>query len=190
MAKSQEPEQKLTGRYTLEQAARVLEREAGERFETVLDSLISAAKSGELPMYNPGENFRRDYTAEKTKRVRDFYEEVHSVDLNEWLEANQPYVKYRFPAPPMTAKGSTDLPEVDRPVPRQRWQEDKIRAALRSLGIDIQAMPPNVSGKRGTKSLVKAECKKNDPSAWQGSTVFDKAWQRCLDDGSITYKKD
>lgn len=111
----QEEAKRRAGRYTLEEAARLLESEAGERFDTVLSGLCSATESGELRMHNPAEKFHRDYTAEKTRQVHYFYEEAYWDDLNSWLKAHEPHVRYRFRAPPITAKGSTDLADMDRP---------------------------------------------------------------------------
>ena len=95
----QEVAKAFAGRYTLEEVARILEHEAGERLDAVLRRLVKAAKSGELPTHGPGEGLRRDYGDEHTKTVRDFYEEAYWNDLNKWLEGFAPHNSFRFPCP-------------------------------------------------------------------------------------------
>jgi hypothetical protein len=90
-AERQKEASKAAGRYTLEEAANLLEMEAGERAGPMLDKLKAAAASGALPTYEPGKNAR--YAG---KVVREFYEEAHAEDLNAWLEANEPRIVWRF----------------------------------------------------------------------------------------------
>jgi len=87
------------GRYTIRDAAHVLEDEAGERFDAILRRLKKAAEAFELPMHDPGEGLRRDYGDEHTKKLRDFSEEAYWDDLNKWLENHEPRIAYKFPAP-------------------------------------------------------------------------------------------
>lgn len=170
VAKSQVVEQPA-GRYTLEQAAQVLEREADERFETVLDRLVSAAKSGELRMQNPAENFRRDYTAEKTKQVRIFYEEAYWDDLNSWLEANEPRVQYKFPAPEL-------LDELRPQRKGSAKDRDLYAEALEAFG-ELMQTDVDATFKR---ILAHLESK---PSRWKATASFlasfsAKGWEKAL----------
>ena len=90
-AERQKEASKAAGRYTLEEAANLLEKQAGERAGPMLDKLKAAAASRALPTYEPGKNAR--YAG---KVVREFYEEAHAEDLNAWLEANEPRIVWRF----------------------------------------------------------------------------------------------
>ena len=84
-----------TGRCTLHEAAEIFSIEAGEHNEVILSKLEAAARSGLLPVFDPGRNMRREYG--DSTRVRVFDVEVFCDDLNKWLDANEPRVSYRFP---------------------------------------------------------------------------------------------
>ena len=134
--RTQEEVKRRAGRYTLEEAALLIECEAGERFKTVLSRLQSAARAGELPMHNPGEMFRRYYSSENSSRVRGFYEEVYWDDLNRWLESFEPRVTWRFPEPSTRTKTPKDPARFNHDTDLQslanaeavQFQRDKGRA--------------------------------------------------------------
>lgn len=88
------------GRYTLAQAAELVEKGAGERKGDMTEKLRGAVQRMDLRAYEPGHNACCEYGSEASaKKVRTYYEEVYWDDLNLWLETNDPRVKYRFPAP-------------------------------------------------------------------------------------------
>ena len=80
--------------YTLEEAARALEKFAGERFDTVLESLSRAVAERILPVYERGRNARYF-----SPTVRDWYEQAHWDDLNRWLSECEPRIEWHFPSP-------------------------------------------------------------------------------------------
>lgn len=89
-----------TGRYTLAQAADLMDAEGSERYEHILERLKQAARNGELPMYEPGRNQRLQYRDSRlATAVRDFYEEAYWNDLNTWLETFDQRIPWRFPDP-------------------------------------------------------------------------------------------
>lgn len=82
------------GRYTLEDAALLLEEQAGERCADVLMLLTDAVQAGTIPAHVPGRN-----APYRPKIVRCFHEEVFADDLNAWLTAQCPRITWRFPSP-------------------------------------------------------------------------------------------
>jgi len=112
------------GRYTLEEAALDIEREAGERADEMLKKLMVAAEVGALLVYEPGRNARYLYGPGFKSRVREYYEEAFWNDLNAWLKVNELRITWRFPAP-TGAKANTDKPggtdEPSRPAERQAY---------------------------------------------------------------------
>lgn len=114
----QEAEKKAAGRYTLEEAANLLEKETGESAAPMLDKLKAAAKSGVLITHAPGKNAR--YTG---KVVREFYEEAHAEDLNAWLDANEPRIAWRFPEPKPEAAPAGEAATIAGPgTPAEQWK--------------------------------------------------------------------
>lgn len=68
-----------------------------------------------------------------------------------------------------------------------RRQEDVILQTLKELQYDPKALPPNIPGKRG----VKSECRQVLAALplFDGSTVFNKAWERLQAFELIAYAK-
>ena len=98
------------GRYTLEEAADILEKEGGARDGQMLAKLIHAVESGELEAYWPGCTDR--YSGEIT---RDFYEEVRWNDLNAWLKEHEPGISFEFPDPSKSAStGTSKEPKTEQ----------------------------------------------------------------------------
>ena len=67
---------------------------------------------------------------------------------------------------------------IDKKGPRkkQRDQEDAILEQIQKLGLDPLALPPDRSGRDGVKKDVRVALK--SAPLFQGSTIFDKAWER------------
>jgi len=136
--RSQAAKKQAAGRYTLEEAANLLEQHAGERASTLLDKLGRAAFEGTLPVYQPGENARHEYVSRPPgsrvsvahhpapllpggiftvvtdwqQCVRSFYEEAYWDDLNKWLDAKEPRISWRFPTPNPKLPGSSTPSEL------------------------------------------------------------------------------
>jgi hypothetical protein len=81
-----------SGRYKLEDAARVIAEETGEGERDILQLLIEAVGEGKLLVYKPGSDMNY-----KPTLVRDFYEEVFWDDLNIWMDKFLPRISWRFP---------------------------------------------------------------------------------------------
>lgn len=82
------------GRYTLEEAATMLEKETGERGAEMLGKLMQAVRDGALAVHEPGKQARY-----QSDTIYEFYEEAYWNDLNDWLKANEPRIAWRFPDP-------------------------------------------------------------------------------------------
>jgi hypothetical protein len=81
----------------------------------------------------------------------------------------------------------TQTDSSPEPLSRQRWQEGRIVEALRTLGHDPHAL---VRAARGRRDDPKAQCraylrKVDGEHSWT-SGIFDKAWERCRKDGSVS----
>jgi len=99
-ARLQVETRRAAGRYTLEEVARELAENTGERMDAILSRLKEAAWQGELPMYGPGSKLRYRYGAGAHSQVREDYEEVRGRDINKWLTEHEPLISYRFPEQP------------------------------------------------------------------------------------------
>jgi hypothetical protein len=92
----------FNGRLTLREAAeKIAQATPGMNVEALIKRLEKAAFSGALPMYAPDSRARYTYGPEAHSTVRDFYEEVHTDDLNKWLASNEERTTFRFPTPPV-----------------------------------------------------------------------------------------
>ena len=70
---------------------------------------------------------------------------------------------------------------------KQREQEDAIKAEIERLCYDPKLLPRNIPGKSGVKSKVSNALKNN--ALFQGTTIFDKAWDRLLRGEEMAYAK-
>jgi len=98
------------GRCTLHEAAEILCIEAGEDNCVILSKLEAAAKSGVLPVFDRGRNARNEYG--DGARVRVFGTEARCTDLDKWLDAYEPDIKYRFLVPLVEAPEHQIKPAV------------------------------------------------------------------------------
>src|SRR5260221_6391789 len=74
------------GRYTLHEAASVLEKKAGERYALMLKKLKAAVFAGTLPIVEPRRHARALHEEfERASYVDEHYGHVFSNDLNTWL---------------------------------------------------------------------------------------------------------
>jgi hypothetical protein len=84
------------GRLTASDAARHM-KESGECEEAFVAKFVNAARSGEIPAYAPGQLGRRVYSSEDANReIIEFVDEFYIHDLNNWIEKNEPHIKFRL----------------------------------------------------------------------------------------------
>lgn len=112
---------KENGRYTLEDAADLLED--NELLDKILDSLKSAALEGGLPTFWPGKNELYKYGPPRNVRVREYFEEIYWNDLNKWLEEHELSIQFRFPSPEIPVVKEATKETAPPSVPsRVGWQ--------------------------------------------------------------------
>lgn len=98
--RSQADKKRVEGRYTLEEAADQIAKGESESNKDILDNLMIAAFSHDLPTYAPGKKVRYDYSnCTSSKNIRVFYEEAYWDDLNKHIAEKMARLKFRFPAP-------------------------------------------------------------------------------------------
>lgn len=196
--------QQAEGWFTLDEAAQQLQGAGRGSAKDWAKKLSGAARSGALPMHEPGSLARVDYGATSPndggrrtsdgpgpgrgarRPVRPFYEWVHAEDLNRWISQHEPRLLFRFDEPQAANAGLAQAPEAipapnrpPAPVPRARAQEEAILAKLRELNFDPLAVPAAPPGKESSaKQRVRA-------ALGYSPSVMRKAWQRLRDDGRI-----
>lgn len=99
--KQQDEERHTAGRYRLEEAADALDQHTGTSAKDWLGKLEKAVLEDHLLVYRPGEQARY-----RPKAVRAYYDEAYWDDLNAWLKANEPRVKFQFAEPVTTVTSS------------------------------------------------------------------------------------
>lgn len=96
------------GRYTLNDSALALEKEATVSAKDMVKKLVISAKDGNLKMYHPNNDSRYLYGEGFNGVVRDFYEVTTYEELNKWLAENELLIKWRFPEPKSLEQLSTN----------------------------------------------------------------------------------
>ena len=81
---------------------------------------------------------------------------------------------------------STKLMNYDEKVPLLKQQERAILGSLIKLKFNAKSLPPYKSDKPGAKANVRKDLAKNP--LFFGTQIFDKAWKRLSDSGSIAYE--
>lgn len=81
--------------------------------------------------------------------------------------------------------GSCEPEQFKHPVQRSKAQEDAIIAALGSLGVQPESLPPTPEGKPGIKSKVWTIVE-GDKQTFISRATFDKAWQRLRDQNMLS----
>lgn len=99
----QDYEKRIAGRYKLQEAAEMLEKNTGERSSVLLEKLIRAVREGRLHVYEPGKQ-----AGWESETVRDFHDECYWEDLNKWLSENEPRIAWRFSDPARNLLDSDD----------------------------------------------------------------------------------
>ena len=93
----QADEKLAAGRYTIEEAAKAIAAGTNEQEGPMVIKLMDAARTGSLPMHAPGRTVR--YSYEIVGHVKECYEEAYWDELNIWIAANEPRMKFKLPAP-------------------------------------------------------------------------------------------
>jgi hypothetical protein len=96
------------GRYSLKDAARLLEVEAGEDGRQMLEALIDDAVEGEFAVHQPGKN--ATFNATRVARSSAWRLEAVSGTLNRWLETKHPLIRFRFQDPPLVEPSCSAQP--------------------------------------------------------------------------------
>jgi len=129
----QEEDKRDAGRYTLREAADLLEKQGGERAGGMLKKLTQAVRDGSLQVYEPGKQARY-----QCDMVRDNYEESYWDDLNYWLNASEPRIAWRFPkpaAPSIAAMADSSADEYSGAIAILRRERAKPRDIAWALQI-------------------------------------------------------
>ncbi|WP_429470248.1 hypothetical protein [Paraburkholderia sp. WSM4175] len=155
-----------------------------EREWPLLDKLMTAARSGDLKVYNPGEF--QSIALDKLQQPSLLMNcEAYLEDVDAWLDLHESRTPFRFarfavmPAPlanqlalaqARTVQHSIE-PDVRRPVTRHQHQEEEVLRVIRELGHDPKKLPKQRAGHRGIKAAVRSKLSFS-PS------IFNKAWER------------
>lgn len=91
------------------------------------------------------------------------------------VEALQDRTKGQAPA----AVGASPTPVTNKPLGRQKYQEEEIKRVLKDLGYDLIALQKATSAAPGPKKAAREKL----PSL--SKSVFDKAWERLRTNGEI-----
>jgi hypothetical protein len=113
------------------------------------------------------------------------YEFITLHSFNEWLNCSagdQPGGVAATEAILASKKG----PKKKEPRTRLIQQENAILEEIRKQGLDPMALPPIRPGHAGVKRDI-CESLKNSP-LFEGTTTFDKAWERLAKHDRIGYK--
>lgn len=198
---AQEAERQAAGRYNLEEAAKLISGTGEASEEQMLEKFVAAAASGTLPTYMPGRSARNDYAKKigRFKQPDTYFDECFWDELNGWLAANEPRMKYRFPKPTHhphapIANACEELPPALGGVPSQLESEvglskrerqiRSIESAISKLGYGALSVPT------GGKGKVKAECKRVAVDLFgNGEDPFKEAWQEALNQGRVRTTK-
>jgi hypothetical protein len=96
------------GRYTLNDAALTLVKEATVSAEDMVKKLVQSAGDGTLKMYHPINDSRYLYGEKFNPYVTDYIEVTTYEELNQWLNAFEPLIKWRFPEPQIFENSTLD----------------------------------------------------------------------------------
>ena len=113
--------------------------------------------------------------AESTAKNDEMHITLKSLDTWGRKKYNQPVLDYE----------TTRLMKYEERVPLFKQKERAILGSLIKLKLNAKSLPPYISGKPGARSEVRKDLAKNP--LFFGTQIFDKAWKRLSDSGSIAY---
>lgn len=155
-----------SGRYPIDVAAKLiaLKGGVGVSVEKMEERLTLAAMDRSLPVYEFGQNVRWNGDMPILSLL-----DIYESDLKNWLEIEEPRVDIFSST--KTISINKEIENVEKPLPRQRFQENEIFRVIKELGFNAKALPKRVAGKPGAKALVRKKLKFT-------VGVFNKAWER------------
>lgn len=136
-----------SGRYSLREAAAVIEAKTGEDASKMIDDLAIAAVSGELRVHERDKNATFRATAVSTHAAKSL--DSTASQLNAWLAKKHPLVQFRFqdptPIAPFASAQSSEPHNVGGIAAASTQETQRQRRARRyQMGIDAGLpMPDN-----------------------------------------------
>jgi hypothetical protein len=165
--------------------------------ERLVINMREAVRKGALGAYHysDGEPLRKNVIGELVRKigVDEFGDDEHCTvepstaalcvrpgGVNAWLKTTSWGFTWDVQGPTTTSGQIV-------PIQRQQAQEDIILNCLKCMKIDPLNFPKNQDGKKGFKAAVRMKLQGNP--LFVGATIFDKAWERMLKNGSIVIKQ-
>lgn len=114
---------------------------------------------------------------------------VYIPKFAQWAITKQGWVvplEFRDLAENLDAQASRNVLEL-QPIPKQVQQQDVILKIIQDLGFDALNLPKFEAGKPSLKADVRKIATQNK-KLFGSNLVFDKAWERCRKDGTISQK--
>lgn len=112
---------------------------------------------------------------------------VYVPKFAKWAIVNQGWgvpLEFRNLAEDIEAQTSRNVLEI-KPIPKQVQQQQIILKIIFELGFDPLNLPKSKSGKPSLKADVRRIATQNK-KLFGSNGVFDKAWERCRKDGTIS----
>lgn len=97
-AAREEAARRADGRYTLREAAKEIARNGRGDWLDMANRLKDDCASDKLKFFKPGSTLSCKLSS-KPPLMHPYYLEIYWCDLNAWIEKNEPYITFRFPAP-------------------------------------------------------------------------------------------
>ncbi len=132
------------GRYTLEDAARIMSEGCDEEEKNLIEKTTQAVANNHLKIYKPGSKA----AYEPTRNAWPHYDEVYWDELNEWIEKELPRVDWRFPPPLGKAFLDTNKSKKVKPI----WDFKDLKSREVTFEIISSSMAKVIA--RGEKKEV------------------------------------
>lgn len=106
------PERRAAGRYTIDEATRLIRESAGHDVASGIGSALSrAVTAGSIPTYAPGSMVKHE---QRGSAAGADWLELYGDDLNVWLEQAAPRLDFRFPSSVAASNDSGDESQEQR----------------------------------------------------------------------------
>jgi hypothetical protein len=173
---------------TIEQAAFALGEQEGwndNQRQALQRQMVTAVSAGKLRVRDPltGLVYRPSV-------VRDFYDLVKQVDVNDWLSADPGCIlRWQQSDVPQgdaisRAKITARLPA---PIPRQQAQDQALLVIVTGLGLDPKKLPSAPPGKASKAKQDACAAALRRKEVFVSKVVFEKTWARLLKIGHLKY---